>query len=138
MQLFTFVTPNAQLIQILLGFLSTGLDQTSTEREEELEERRLTQRVHVFIKTLKNNFREKEELSFFSDLTNESSNRKKVASIFYSCLLLAKENTIVVRQDESYGDISIRKGKRIRFISYECLKNIYKILFPSFDLHKYV
>ena len=69
--------------------------------------------MHVFLKTLKTNFREKEELSFFSDLTSESTNRKKAASVFYSCLLLAKESTIVVKQEESYGDISVRKGNLI-------------------------
>lgn len=73
----------------------------------------MTQRVHVFLKTLKTNFKEKAELSFFNDLTAEATNRKQAASVFYSCLLLAKENTILVNQDKSYGDITLRKGKLV-------------------------
>ncbi|KAI6658002.1 Double-strand-break repair protein rad21 [Oopsacas minuta] len=80
------------------------------EKAEELEEKRWTYRVNVFLKTLKTNFQEKEEVTFFTDLTTPTTNRKKAASIFYSCLLLAKENTIKVTQMESYGDITLRKG----------------------------
>ena len=82
----------------------------TVEREEELEERRWNQRVQVFLKTLKNNFKEKEEVSYFEDLAASNCNRKKAASMFYSCLLLAKENTIKVTQDEPYGDIIITRG----------------------------
>ena len=47
----------------------------------------------------------------FSSLTQRCS-RKQAASRFYTCLLLAKEGMIDVKQEEPYADIAIQKGPK--------------------------
>ena len=85
-------------------------EQMSNELSEEFEQRRWTKRTQQVLRVLGRNLSGKESIQF-SSLTGRCS-RKQAASRFYTCLLLAKEGMIDVKQDEPYADIAIQKGPK--------------------------
>lgn len=85
-------------------------EQMSNELSEEFEQRRWTKRTQQVLRVLGRNLSGKESIQF-SSLTQRCS-RKQAASRFYTCLLLAKEGMIDVKQDEPYADIAIQKGPK--------------------------
>ena len=87
-----------------------GGDQQSGEMSEEFEKRRWTKHTQQVLRMLDRNFAGNSQTPF-STLT-QKCNRKQAASRFYTCLLLAKENTIHVQQDRAYGEILITKGPK--------------------------
>ena len=89
----------------------TGSDEKqSGEMSEEFEKHRWTKRTQQVLKMLDRSLSSSSETPF-SALTQKCS-RKQAASRFYTCLLLAKENTIHVQQTQAYGEILITKGPR--------------------------
>jgi cohesin complex subunit SCC1 len=80
------------------------------EMSEEFEKRRWTKRTQQVLRMLGRSFSNNSETPF-STLT-QKCNRKQAASRFYTCLLLAKENTIHVQQASAYGEILITKGPK--------------------------
>ena len=90
--------------------------QTTEEQEggevgsEELERRRWTKRTQQVMRMMDRGLAQQDEINFRS-LTRKCS-RKQAAARFYTCLLLAKEGAIKVKQDEPYGDIYIQRGIR--------------------------
>lgn len=85
-------------------------EQMSNELSEEFEQRRWTKRTQQVLRVLGRNLSGKESIQF-SSLTQRCS-RKQAASRFYTCLLLAKEGMIDVKQEEPYADIAIQKGPK--------------------------
>lgn len=85
-------------------------EKQSGEMSEEFEKRRWTKRTQQVLRILDRSFSSNSETPF-SALT-QKCNRKQAASRFYTCLLLAKENTIHVKQAEAYGEIFITKGPK--------------------------
>lgn len=85
-------------------------EQQSLEMSEEFEQRRWTKRTQQVLRVLGRNLSGKGSLQF-SSLTQRCS-RKQAASRFYTCLLLAKEGMIEVKQQEPYADIAIQKGPK--------------------------
>ena len=85
-------------------------EKQSEEMSEEFEKRRWTKRTQQVLRILGRSFSSKPETPF-STLT-QKCNRKQAASRFYTCLLLAKENTIHVHQANAYGEILISKGPK--------------------------
>lgn len=85
-------------------------EQQSMEMSEEFEQRRWTKRTQQVLRVLSRNLSGKDNIQF-SSLTQRCS-RKQAASRFYTCLLLAKEGMIDVKQQEPYSDIAIHKGPK--------------------------
>ena len=85
-------------------------EQQSLELSEEFEQRRWTKRTQQVLRVLGRNLSGKENIQF-SSLTQRCS-RKQAASRFYTCLLLAKEGMIDVKQNEPYAAIVIQKGPK--------------------------
>jgi cohesin complex subunit SCC1 len=85
-------------------------EQMSNELSEEFEQRRWTKRTQQVLRVLGRNLSGKESIQF-SSLTQRCS-RKQAASRFYTCLLLAKEGMIDVKQDGPYADIAVQKGPK--------------------------
>lgn len=85
-------------------------EQQSIEMSEEFEQRRWTKRTQQVLRVLGRNLSGKEDIHF-SSLTQRCT-RKQAASRFYTCLLLAKEGMIDVKQEEPYSDIVIQKGSK--------------------------
>ena len=85
--------------------------QPSGEMSEEFEKRRWTKRTQQVLRMLDRSFAANDSKTPFSTLTQKCS-RKQAASRFYTCLLLAKENTIHVQQAKAYGEILITKGPK--------------------------
>ena len=85
-------------------------EKQSGEMSEEFEKRRWTKRTQQVLRILDRGFSDQAEMPF-SSLT-QKCNRKQAASRFYTCLLLAKENTIHVEQAKAYGEILISKGPK--------------------------
>lgn len=85
-------------------------EKQSGEMSEEFEKRRWTKRTQQVLRILDRSFSNHSETPF-STLT-QKCNRKQAASRFYTCLLLAKENTIHVQQANAYGKILITKGPK--------------------------
>ena len=92
------------------GILESTEEQQSNELSEEFEQRRWTKRTQQVIRVLDRNFKNKDEIEF-SSLT-QRCNRKLAASRFYTCLLLAKEGMITLKQNEPYAEIAIEKGSK--------------------------
>lgn len=90
--------------------------QTTEEQEsgeagsEEFERRRWTKRTQQVMRMMDRGLTQQDEINFRS-LTRKCS-RKQAAARFYTCLLLAKEGAIKVKQEEPYGDIYIQRGAR--------------------------
>ena len=84
--------------------------QQSRELSEEFEKRRWTKRTQQVLRMLDRSLSNNTNTPF-SALTQKCS-RKQAASRFYTCLLLAKENTIQVQQAKAYGEILITKGPK--------------------------
>ena len=89
---------------------SQGTTDDKQEMSEEFEKRRWTKRTQQVLKMLDRSLSTSSKTPF-SSLTQKCS-RKQAASRFYTCLLLAKENTIHVQQTKAYGEIFITKGPR--------------------------
>ena len=88
----------------------TSADADKQEMSEEFEKRRWTKRTQQVLKMLDRSLANSSQTPF-SALTQKCS-RKQAASRFYTCLLLAKENTIHVKQAKAYDEIFITKGPR--------------------------
>ena len=86
------------------------MDKQQGEMSEEFEKHRWTKRTQQVLKMLDRSLASSSETPF-SALTQKCS-RKQAASRFYTCLLLAKENTIHVQQTTAYGEILITKGPK--------------------------
>jgi len=80
----------------------------NSETEEQFENRRWTKRTNQLIHTLKREFKQKETVNF-NKLVQKNS-RKQAAYKFYSCLLLSKDNTLKMSQNELFGDIVVQQG----------------------------
>ena len=89
---------------------ATSDDKHSGEMSEEFEKHRWTKRTQQVLKMLDRSLTNSPDTPF-SALTQKCS-RKQAASRFYTCLLLAKENTIHVQQTTAYGEILITKGPK--------------------------
>ena len=85
-------------------------EQQSNELSEEFEQRRWTKRTQQVFRMLDRGLARKDTINFTA--LTQKCNRKQAASRFYTCLLLAKEGTIHVRQSEPYADIAITKGPK--------------------------
>ena len=85
-------------------------DKQAGEMSEEFEKHRWTKRTQQVLKMLDRSLANNSETPF-SSLTQKCS-RKQAASRFYTCLLLAKENTIHVQQNSAYGEILITKAPK--------------------------
>lgn len=85
-------------------------EQQDLELSEEFEQKRWTKRTQQVLRVLGRNLSDKENIQF-SSLTHRCS-RKQAASRFYTCLLLAKEGMIDVKQEEPYAEIVIQKGPK--------------------------
>lgn len=92
------------------GSQAVSEKQQTEEMSEEFEKRRWTKRTQQVLRMLDRNFNANSQTPF-SALT-QKCNRKQAASRFYTCLLLAKENTIQVQQSRAYGEILITKGPK--------------------------
>ncbi|KAK3738843.1 hypothetical protein QZH41_015053 [Actinostola sp. cb2023] len=80
----------------------------NTETEEQFENRRWTKRTNQLLHTLKREFNRNETVNF-NNLVLKNT-RKQAANIFYSCLLLSKDNTLLMTQNDLFGDIMLTKG----------------------------
>lgn len=80
----------------------------NSETEEQFENRRWTKRTNQLLHTLKREFKQKDTVNF-NKLVQKNS-RKQAAYKFYSCLLLSKDNTLLMSQKDLFGDIAVRKG----------------------------
>ena len=78
------------------------------EQTEEFERRRWTKRTQQVFRMIDRGLVKTSTVDFCS--LTQRCNRKQAASRFYTCLLLAKEGTISVEQEEAYGSITIEKG----------------------------
>lgn len=92
------------------GISESTEEQQSNELSEEFEQRRWTKRTQQVIRVLDRNFKNKDEIEF-SSLT-QRCNCKLAASRFYTCLLLAKEGMITLKQNKPYAEITIEKGSK--------------------------
>jgi len=94
-----------------------GDEPQTAEEAEEQEERRWNKRtqqlLHYINKAMDNSPRD--VASFHSML--HRNNRKQVASKFYTLLVLKKQQSIDVMQEEPYGDILITKGPRYEVVA---------------------
>lgn len=86
------------------------LEQQSGEQSEEFERRRWTKRTQQVFRMIDRGLGKASRVEFGS--LTQRCNRKQAASRFYTCLLLAKEGTIAVGQEEAYGPIEIQKGPK--------------------------
>lgn len=89
---------------------SSTLEQQSGEQLEEFERRRWTKRTQQVFRMIDRGLGKTPTVNF--DSLTHRCNRKQAASRFYTCLLLAKEGTIVVGQEAAYGPIEIQKGAK--------------------------
>lgn len=80
----------------------------NSETEEQFENRRWTKRTNQLLHTLKREFKQKDTVNF-NKLVQKNS-RKQAAYKFYSCLLLSKDNTLAMTQDDLFGNIMVRPG----------------------------
>jgi len=94
-----------------------GDEPQTAEEAEEQEERRWNKRTQQLLHYINKSMDEspKEVASFHSML--HRNNRKQVASKFYTLLVLKKQQSIDVMQEEPYGDILITKGPRYEVIA---------------------
>lgn len=86
-------------------------EQRSDETSQEFEKRRWTKRTQEVLRVLQRGLESRDEVQF-SSLVHKSCSRKHAASRFYTCLLLAKEGIITVKQSEPYGEITLKRGPK--------------------------
>lgn len=80
----------------------------NSETEEQFENRRWTKRTNQLLHTLKREFNQKDNVNF--NKLVQKNTRKQAAYKFYSCLLLSKDNTLLMAQKDLFGDIIVRQG----------------------------
>ena len=85
-------------------------EQQSNESSEEFEQRRWTKRTQQVLRVIQRGLSKSDEVQLSS--LNLNCTRKQAASCFYTCLLLAKEGMVSVRQDKPYGEIHLQKGSK--------------------------
>ena len=89
--------------------------QLDNEKDEDFQERRWTKRTQRLLNTLTREFENKSTVNFSNMIAKED--RKQAASKFYSCLLLYKENSILIEQNDSFGDILLKQGSHVGVVA---------------------
>ena len=116
----SFFNVSSSLVTFALKYLCViscrQVDEPDVEDEEgkeaEAEEKRWSKRSQQMLSALNRYLHRHDSVTFrqMAPPSSVTSNRKQAAAKFYTFLVLKKTESIEVRQDVPYGDISISRG----------------------------